>query len=133
MMQVSASATFRLASKTLSVDEICDVMGMQPTRSFAIGEVFSRRANNPKRREENLWLLDSTLSPDTPLSEHLEELSGIIFSRRRELERSAEQLDMRISCSFCHNGDHGGFAIAGFVLRRFEGLTIDMMVDVYAE
>ena len=67
-MNIKSYVRIRIRSKLLDAREISERVGLQPTRSWSVG---SRRNTSSIIEQDNGWQLDSTLSPSSPIEEHL--------------------------------------------------------------
>lgn len=89
-------AYFR-AVGTDSPDIISKVLGLEPSESWSVGETFERRGNTFTRRS-SLWQLDSGLTDQSPLNEHLSSLLAHLEPRRNELLRIGEKSKTQLVC-----------------------------------
>ena len=89
-------AYFR-AVGTDSPIRISKLLGLEPSESWSIGETFERRGNTFTRRS-SLWQLDSGLTDQSPLKEHLSSLLALLEPKRSELLRIGESFRTQLVC-----------------------------------
>lgn len=127
----SCSATLRIASKAISVDDISTVMGVRPSESYDIGDVISKRSPTPTLRTESVWLFSSGVPDAQPLEDHIEELLAFSEQRAFNLKQLSSECDIEMFCTFSTFNGQGGFVLDKFAAQRVAKLGIDLVFDLY--
>jgi len=117
-----AYASLRIASETLGVDAITEQLGLVPTSTrTAEGEpAFA------------VWMLESGLSPTSPLEDHLYILMERLRDRHEVLAELAQSANVEVWLGY--SPAPGGFRNAIFdhrVLAELGSLGIDLVFDPY--
>ncbi|MBA3711795.1 MAG: DUF4279 domain-containing protein [Pyrinomonadaceae bacterium] len=126
-----SSATLRIHSQKIGIDEITDALKLQPSKTLMMGSKVD--PNHPKSyvRPSNLWSLDSGLRPSRPLEEHIAKLVEVIEEKITVLMSMRKSCDMDIFCGFSSMHGQGSFALSHELLKRLTVLPIKIIVDLY--
>jgi len=130
MACVRTFATFRVFSRKHTIDELNDILGIQPTKANDRNP-SSRRENE---REFSIWTL-STKEALNSVDEHehidylLSKLSGLATSLAR-LRQEGCLLD--VFCYFEIDGQ-GGPSLAKGQMKILSELGLDIVWDIYSE
>jgi len=128
-------ATLYIYSNVLSVKEIIDKLGIEPSRSFEKGEPLSKR--NPQKsklRERSIWVLESDLEDEDYLGEHIDDLVSIIESKITNFEELVSDCEIRISCGFFAKDpdDKSAIFLDSSLLKRLTKIPLDIEIFLYA-
>ena len=106
-------------------------MGIPPTRAHEAGE--PRSGKDGRLWADGMWCLDSDLSWDRPLSDHLGHLCDLVEPRSPGLvQLSAEGYLMDFFCFVEVHRGNGGLLLEPYLLRRLAQLGVELDLDVYA-
>lgn len=125
------SALLRIASKTRRVEEISNILNVEPTESFDKGDIISVRSPNPSFRKEALWLFDSNIPKTALLEEHINKLIDFIKSQTNELLKLKNDCDIELYCEYTSYNGQGGFVITHNIIRELAELPIDIVINVF--
>jgi Domain of unknown function (DUF4279) len=126
-----SSASLRIISTKLSIEDISKAMGFEPDKSFVMGT--NAVLNNPKTyiRKENLWIVTSSLDPSEKLEAHIAELVKLIELKISILEDILTTSDIDLFCGFSSMAGQGGFTLSPELLKRLTILPIKLIMDLY--
>lgn len=124
-------AAFRIMSGTLSIDDICAKVNVQPTRCFAKGELCSKRNPKSKIREENLWLLESGLSDQESLETHIKYFLTFLKEKAESIRELELECEFDIMCAYASENGQGGFTLDHEVLKELAAYPVDLSMDLY--
>jgi hypothetical protein len=130
MSCVRTFATFRIFSKTLSVNEISEIVGVKPTKATN-RNVDARRA---AEREFTVWTLSSKASLDlVDEHEHINFLLNSLAGSVRALARLRDEgCSMDVFCYFETDGQ-GGPSLTHVQMRTLSDLGLDIAWDLYIQ
>ena len=115
------TASLRIASDTLSVEEISDRLGLRPT---------SARSQEGERTF-TVWMYDAGLSPREPVEDHV----VILLERLRDcadaLRGISETANVEIWVSFSPGPRQRSAVIDARTLQAMASFGIDLVVDTY--
>lgn len=116
-----ALASLRIASETLSPDEI--------------GELLDLRATSTRTSEGepafSVWMFESGLSPEDPVEDHLYILMERLGDRREALRELVDTATVEVWLSFSPGERHRSAVINAKVLSRVGELGLDVVLDAY--
>lgn len=126
-----STASLRIGSKTMSIGEITDIMGVKPTESYEKGTPLSRR--NPKSavRQESLWIKESGLDSSEPINTHISSLISLIENKVDLFKQLIPNCHIQIFCGFSSESGQGGFVLDAGLLKRLTLIPLDMTLDLY--
>ena len=82
----TSSATLRFITTLQQVDFITEALGIQPTNASLAGTPVSSRNPSGAKRTESIWMLDSGLSQESRLDDHIELLCKTIADKFEALK-----------------------------------------------
>lgn len=116
-----ALASLRIASETLSPDEI--------------GELLDLRATSSRTSEGepafSVWMFESGLSPNAPVEDHLYILMERLSDRREPLRQLVDTATVEIWLSFSPGERHRSAVLDSKVLSAAGDLGLDVVLDAY--
>lgn len=127
----SSTAVLRIASRKKSIEEISNILNARPTDSFVKGQPYSRRNPNSKKREENLWLLESGLNTHEPLELHIKQLLSFIRKKAQLVKELQSECEIDIVCSFSSEIGQGGFTLDHELLKELTKNSLELVVNLY--
>jgi len=131
-MQIKSSgAVLRIVSENKSIDDISDSLNTRPTRCFIKGQLFSKRNPNSKKRENNIWLLESGLKESESLELHIQQLISFIKEKQGAFKKLKLDCEIEIMCSFSSGNGQGGFTLNHELLQELTESGIDLVVNLY--
>lgn len=127
-----SKVTLRISSSAHSLLELIDIIGENPSRGYEKGDLVSSKSATPRYREESLWFLDSGLSKDFTIDEHLLKVTEFIESNCDKLKSLISKgCDIDVYCCFTSFNGQGGFVLTSDIIKKFSVLPIDMVFDLY--
>lgn len=116
-----ALASLRIASETLSPDEI--------------GELLDLRATSSRTSEGepafSVWMFESGLSPNAPVEDHLYILMERLSDRKEPLRQLVDTATVEIWLSFSPGERHRSAVLDSKVLSAAGDLGLDVVLDAY--
>lgn len=126
-----SAGSLRIVSRTITVDEISAVLGIQPDDHFEHGSLDIACNPDTFRRERSVWILKSGLSSDRWLQEHAEALVRRVEGHRDSLGRLAESCDLELFLGFSSESGQGGCLLPARLLTQIGSLGLDVVLDLY--
>jgi len=116
-----ALASLRIASETLSPDEIGELLGLRATSTrTSEGEpAFS------------VWMFESGLSPNAAVEDHLYILMEQLSDRKEPLRQLVDTATVEIWLSFSPGERHRSAVLDSKVLSAAGDLGLDVVLDAY--
>lgn len=127
----SSGAVLRIVSEKRSIDDISNFLNTRPTRYFVKGQLYSKRNPNSRKRENNIWLLESGLNSKDSLELHIKHLLNFIKKKADRLKKLELECEIDIVCSFSSGNGQGGFTLEHQLLKELTENTIDLVIDLY--
>lgn len=115
------SASLRIASDTLSVEEISERLGLRATIT----------RSNDSDRTFTIWMHDAGLPPTEPVDDQLVILLERLRDRATALRELAETANVELWVSFSPGPRHRSAVIDARTLEMIASLGIDLVVDTY--
>ena len=116
-----ALASLRIASETLTPDEI--------------GEMLELRATSTRTSEGepafSVWMYESGLSPNAPVEDHLYILMERLSDCREALRELVDTATVEVWLSFSPGERHRSAVLDSKVLTAVGGLGLDVVLDAY--
>ena len=125
------SAVFRIISEKKSIEEICDIMKVEPTRYHKKGELQSKRDPKSKKREENIWILKSSLDEHESLQSHIEHLISFVKDYSDSIKVLMQECEFDIMCAYSSGDGQGGFTLDHKLLLGLTFYPIDLSISLY--
>lgn len=125
-----SDATLRIFSRKLSVGEISELLGTEPTAYHVMGSKAA--PDHPKSyvHPRNVWLWSSGLDKSDPLEAHLEEIVEFIATHDPALKELQQSCDMDIFCGFISDAEQRSFTLRADLLKRLAQNPITIIVDL---
>ena len=128
-----AKVTLRISSGTHSLFELIDIIGENPSNGYGKGDLVSTKSATPRYREESLWFLESGLSKDSTIDEHLLKVTEFIESNCDKLKSLVSVgCGIDVYCCFTTFNEQGGFILTSDIIKKFSALPIDIVFDLYS-
>jgi len=127
MTVIRTRAALAVQHGSLDAAHVSEVLGIEPTESFEIGDQFARGS---RVRSHSHWALDSPADGDleTQLRALLDRLSPLHRARR---ELSSDGYRLTWTCYVeDHDGD-GSFTLSAPLLNDLGSLPVDLWVDTF--
>lgn len=126
-----SAGSLRIVSRTITVEEISAVLGIQPDDHFEHGGLDIACNPDTFRRERSVWILKSGLGSDRWLQEHAEALVRRLEGQREALGRLAESCDLELFLGFGSESGQGGCVLPARLLAEIGSLGLDVVLDLY--
>ncbi|MFF3376781.1 DUF4279 domain-containing protein [Streptomyces sp. NPDC002680] len=111
-----SAGSLRIASRTISADEISEVLGIEPDQAVEQG---------------NVWIRTSGLSNDRWPDEHIAALIRPLDGRHDALRRLAADCEIELFLGFGSESGQGGCVLPAGLLKEIGLLGIDVVLDLY--
>ena len=120
--------SFSISAPGLDPNQVTEGLGLTPDHSHLQGDYPNK---NPRHSpyKHGMWLLNSKISPDEPLSAHLERLLSVLEPKQEQILRLSEENDVNFGCDLF---GQIGFQLASDVLKRIANLGAALGMTVYA-
>ncbi|MDA8435942.1 MAG: DUF4279 domain-containing protein [Actinomycetales bacterium] len=125
-------AALALQHESLGAQHVTEVLGVQPTESFEVGDAYAR---DSRRRAHSHWALDSPADPDTAaLHDQLRVLLDRLLPLRAQLERLRDEgYRLTWTCYVEECDGDGTVLLSSDLLRDLATLPVDLAVESYAD
>ncbi|EAZ88019.1 DUF4279 domain-containing protein [Crocosphaera chwakensis] len=123
--------TLCISSKIISVKEITDILGFEPTRAYEKGTLMSPRNPKSRIRQESSWYLDIELATEASFDDHIKQIISVIEKHLSQFGTLVKVCDLEIYCSFFAGEDNGQFFLNSSLLKRLTIIPIDITVALY--
>jgi hypothetical protein len=125
-----SKACIRISGDNLQPDEVSRELGLQATKSGLKGERLSGR---PRMRPllSSLWMLNSPLSDQSPLEDHLKWLLDVLEPKFHVISRITKQHQAEFFCGFGSDNGQGGCIFAVELLERLVKLGVPLVLDLH--
>lgn len=124
-------ATLQLVSETMRAAEIQDTLRIDGAILSEKGERVSNRPN-ARIMDVSMWQLESKLSRDSALADHINSLVEVVETRAGEFQLLLERCNAEIWCFVSFDDSQCGFEIGSDLLRRLSALSISLVFDIYS-
>lgn len=125
-----SAGSLRIASRTMSVGDISEMLGIEPDRSYERGSLISPRDPDSRRWDSTVWIRTSGLANDRWLDEHLAVLVRLLDGRQEALGRLAGDCEVDLFLGF-GSESQGGCVLPAALLKEIGLLGIDVVLDLY--
>lgn len=126
-----SGAVLRIISTQKSIEDINTMINIKPARVCIKGEPYSKRNQDSRKREENIWILESNLSEYEPLDLHISHLLSFLKGKSDVLKELQLDCYIDIVCSFSSENGQGSFTLDHDLLKELTENAIDLIVDLY--
>ncbi len=126
-----SSASLRVYSETVSIEEITQLLQLQPTRVLVKGSKVD--PNHPKSyvHPGNLWILVSSQDSSQSLESHIAYLVELMEQRIDAWESLLKDCKADLFCGFSSVNGQGGFTLSASLLKRITIIPIALTLDLY--
>jgi len=122
-------AALRIFGETLRPEEIGSVLGLMATSTHLKGELISPKHKAVRR--ESSWHLQSPLSDDSNMVDHLKWLLDSLAPRLDAIRELSEKYRIDLFCGFSSENGQGGFTLDSVTLARLAALGVPLTLDLY--
>lgn len=126
-----ATATLRIHSRTLNAQKISALLETEPTGTKVMGERLSSHNPNSAVAESHLWRLESGLTSDRPLEDHIEKLVEFIEQKLPAFKELMKECESDLFCGYSSESGQGGFVLKSKMLKRLTAIPVDVVLDLY--
>ncbi len=125
-----AAASLRIASETVTIEEISAVLKRVPSQSWTQG--MPSRVSDPgaTMRTRNVWILESELDSEEPFVEHLVTLLLDVESRRSQLRWLSNRCTIDLFLGYSPGDVPGEVTINHALIKRLVNLSLDLTFDL---
>jgi hypothetical protein len=121
-------ASIRITSRELRPDDISAALGIPPTEAFEAGSPVGSRST--RVYEHSVWVLESGVSPDRPLADHLRALLAQIQDGSA-LQKVSDRCDIDWVCFLSITDGQGAAGLPVDVLQRLAAVPAGLVLDLY--
>jgi hypothetical protein len=129
--RVKFRASFRLIGDSLNPDLVTERLGITPAHAHAKGDLQAR--NRGRRYRTGAWIVDSTLSPERPLDDHISQLLDRlepVIGQILEFESLGCRADFFCAYDFSENTT-GGVALEAETISRIAAIRAGLSLSIY--
>ena len=125
------SSVFRIISENMSVEDICNIINIKPSRCFVKGAHYSKRNANSKIRDENLVIFENGLDEQTSIESHILYFLSLLKDRKNQIRRLQSECKFGIACAFSSGNGQGGFTLDHEILKKLTEYPIELSINLY--
>ena len=126
-----SSAVFRIISETKSIEDICAKINVLPTRYHVKGELYSKKNQKSKIREENVWIYESLLGEQESLQSHIENLLSFLKENTNSIRELQAECEFTLMCAYSSGNGQGGFTLDHEMLNELSAYPVDLSINLY--
>ena len=119
----------RIVSDKTEPAHISKHLGLEPTRTHLKGSL--RSAHHKAVWPSSLWLLNSPLSDQNGMAEHIRYFLDLLEPRVYVLEALTATCEIDLFCGFSSGNGQGGFVLDPHTLSRLAALKVPIVFDLY--
>ena len=119
-------------SSTADLAGLSTLLGTPPSSQSRQGDLVSPRNPRSQRFQENIWLLESGLSDELDLADHIAHLLAVLDaagSHYEEVLRIADSIAIR--CLFSSDTGQGSVTLDEQMLGRLSERKITLSIDLF--
>jgi hypothetical protein len=124
-----SKASLRISSTTLQPSEIAEIIGLEATKTHTKGTLKNSRFTLVW--PTSLWLLNSPLSDQNGMADHLRFLLDLLEPKMDALKQLFEKCQIDLFCGFSSDSGQGGFTLDAVTLSRLSKLCVPLVLDLY--
>lgn len=117
-------------SGALRPEDISMFLGRSPRYSHARGQPVASRNSNVVRHD-TAWVLESGISDDQDLLEHIKNIISFIEQKREAISTLQLNSKVEIRCGCSSDTEQGGMRLTSGLLTRLARLSVDLVLDLY--
>jgi Domain of unknown function (DUF4279) len=127
-----AVAALRIVGDDLLPDDVTNLLGVPPTRSFARGDEVRHRRGPIRVARFGLWILDAPETRPADVDTQVSELLGPLTSDLGTWHEMAARFSVDLFCGWFMKLGNEGLAIAPGTLKALAERQIVLDLDIYA-
>ncbi|HKO19570.1 MAG TPA: uroporphyrinogen-III C-methyltransferase [Acidobacteriaceae bacterium] len=124
-----SKAALVVSSDVLTPEEIGTHLGLAPSRTHRKGEVRSQRVPIPWK--DHFWSLQSPLSENADMAEHVQWLLNVLDQKLDVLRELSRNCKTALSLGFSSTHGQGGFTLDPQTLVQLARLDVPFSLDLY--
>lgn len=97
-MKMKIKVSIRIFSETLTVEEMSGRLGITCSRSYKLGDPISTRSPHSIKHKDNIWILDSQISAEEEVEEHIRFLATTLFGHTDRFYELSKICTIECSC-----------------------------------
>lgn len=118
------ASRLRIVSSTIDPIEIGKQLGLEPTKTHLKGSL--RSARHKAVWPSSLWLLNSPLSEQSDMTDHIRYFVDLLEPRARVLDDLARDCKVDLFCGYSSENGQGGFVLDPSILSRLASLRLQL-------
>lgn len=124
-------ATFQLVSDTLSARYIAETLKIEGATILEKGQKVSDRPG-ARTMERAMWQLESKLSAEAELADHILSLVNLIEGKLEQLKALQKNCETEMWCFISTQRSQCGFALEPELIKKLSVLSVTLIFDVYS-
>jgi Domain of unknown function (DUF4279) len=129
-MEYEILANFSLTGFTISPNEMSGIIGINPTKTWEIGDTIGK---SNLQRKENGWVLSSSLDKSSELEEQISDLLQQLKPKWANLLDVCSEYDAEISCAvYSYNSQGPSMHLGKEMLKLLAELNAEVDIDYYS-
>lgn len=130
-MSIENKVFARIHEFDCSLEEITSKLKLNPTNGWLRGELIPNRKQNVYRKQST-WELKASVSPDSPVNEHVEFLLNAIEPRKEAFKELVNKYEGELSVvSFFKEDFNPGINLSNALIKRIADLGLEIDFDLY--
>jgi hypothetical protein len=126
-----STASVRIVSEVLGVEDISTALNIVPDRAFAKGDLASPQNPRSQRLAASVWLLDSVLGNDRWPDEHIAMLLSRIADSQSAVRDLAASGQAELMLGYGSESGQGGCVLSAEILKELADFGLDLVLDLY--
>ncbi|MGK7883824.1 MAG: DUF4279 domain-containing protein [Crocosphaera sp.] len=128
-MPFEISASFTITGLDFEPQNITDKLGIIPKKTWKTGDLI-----NPKgtiKRKHNGWVIESKLSKDNDLENHIKSLFKQLQPVWNRLQKISNNYDIEISCVIYTDGEVPSIHLDKEIINKSKQINAEIDIDLY--
>src|SRR5256885_8278767 len=100
-----SKCALRFTSRTVPIAEIVSQLGLPPTKSYEIGQPFSRHTS--RVRDASIVIFEANAPAEAPLERHIAAVLDLAMAHKPELAALKVQCEVDIFCMYASESGQG--------------------------
>lgn len=122
--------TLRIFGDKLKPEEITKKLGVEPTTSYAKGEIIKGKKRN-RIAKTGRWSLDSKLEAHIGIEEKIRDLIKPILANESYWKKVTSECEVDLFCGLFMEAGNRGFDLSHEIMGKLARLCIHISFDIY--
>ena len=128
-MPFEISASLTITGLDFDSQNITDKLGIIPTKTWKIGDLIHPKG--PIKRKHNGWVIESNLSKDNEIEDHIKSLFEELHPVWGVLQEISNNYDLEISCVVYTDGEVPSIHLDQEIINKSQQINAEIDVDLY--